>query len=133
MLRCFIVRVWLRIPSNNTLHHYFSIDKAYNRKVMKACGLDKLPDRRTFDRRFKIISLDIKQRINTMGMLFVKEGLIDPFIVSIDTLIESKRACMAQIKHEEECCSTLRNRYRCKMGILKKQGMGIWIQTAYSM
>ena len=51
MVRCFIVRVWIRIPSNNVLHQYFSIDMPYNRKVMKACGLDRLPDRRTFDRR----------------------------------------------------------------------------------
>ncbi len=91
MLRCFIVRVWLKIPSNNALHHYFSIDKAYNRRVMKACGLDKLPDRRTFDRRFKIISFDIKERIHAMGMLFVKEGFIDPFVVSVDSsLLKAK-------------------------------------------
>lgn len=87
MLRCFIVRVWLKIPSNNALHHYFSIDKAYNRKVMKACGLDKLPDRRTFDRRFKTISLDIKARINIMGALFVKEKLIDPYIAPVDSCL----------------------------------------------
>ncbi len=51
MVRCFIVRVWLRIPSNNVLHQYFSIDMPYNRRVMESCGLDRLPDRRTFDRR----------------------------------------------------------------------------------
>ncbi len=91
MLRCFIVRVWLKIPSDNALHDYFSIDKAYNRRVMKACGLDKLPARRTFDRRFKIISFDIKERIHAMGMLFVKEGLIDPFVVSVDSsLLKAK-------------------------------------------
>jgi hypothetical protein len=87
MLRCFIVRVWLKIPSNNALHDYFSIDKPYNRRVMKACGLDKLPDRRTFDRRFKTISLDIRARINIMGALFVKEKLIDPYIASVDSCL----------------------------------------------
>ena len=51
MVRCFIVRVWIRIPGNNALHEYFSMDMPYNRKVMKACGLDRLPDKRTFDRR----------------------------------------------------------------------------------
>ncbi|MGI0093658.1 MAG: hypothetical protein ACREA8_06100, partial [Nitrosotalea sp.] len=39
MLRCYVVRIWMRIPSNNCLHHYFSIDLSYNRKVMIACGL----------------------------------------------------------------------------------------------
>ena len=51
MMRCFIVRVWVRIPSNNVLHQYFSIDMPYNRRVMESCGLDRLPDKRTFDRR----------------------------------------------------------------------------------
>jgi len=87
MLRCFIVRVWLRIPSNSALHDYFSLDKAYNRKVMKACGLDRLPDRRTFDRRFKTVALDIKVRIDAMGALFVKERLIDPYIASVDSCL----------------------------------------------
>jgi len=91
MLRCFIVRVWLRIPSNNALHHYFSIDMPYNRKVMKACGLNRLPDRRTFDRRFRIISFDMKHMIDAMAMLLVKEGLVDPFIVSIDSSLLKAR------------------------------------------
>jgi len=91
MLRCFIVRIWLRIPSNNALHHYFSIDNAYNRRVMKACGLDRLPDRRTFDRRFRVISFDIKSRIDAMGMLFIKEGLVDASVVSVDSSLLKAR------------------------------------------
>ena len=89
MVRCFIVRVWIRIPSNNALHEYFSIDKLYNRKVMRICGLDRLPDRRTFDRRFKTISIDIRSRIDAMGMLFRKDGLVDP--ISVDSsLLKAK-------------------------------------------
>ncbi len=62
----------------------------YNRKVMKACGLDRLPDRRTFDRRFKTISIDIRSRIGAMGVLFIKYGLVDP-IVSVDSsLLKAK-------------------------------------------
>lgn len=91
MLRCFIVRVWLRIPSNNALYHYFSIDMAYNRKIMRACGLDRLPDRRTFDRRFKVISIDIKSGIDAMGTLFIKDGLVDPCVVSVDSSLLKAR------------------------------------------
>ena len=91
MVRCFIVRVWIRIPSTNALHEYFSIDMPYNRKVMRACGLDRLPDRRTFDRRFKTISIDIRSRIDAMGMLFIKDGLVDPSIISVDSsLLKAK-------------------------------------------
>ncbi len=83
MLRCYVVRIWSRIPSNNCLHHYFSIDTSYNRKVMKSCGLDTLPDRRTFDRRFKI--LPVGSMVHTMGKRFVVEKIVDASIVSVDS------------------------------------------------
>lgn len=60
---------------------------------MKACGLSVsyLPSRRTFDRRLKTFSTDIKERITTMGNLFVFEDLVKPYIVAIDsTLLKSK-------------------------------------------
>jgi hypothetical protein len=48
----------------------------YNRKVLlKACGLTSLPDRRTFDKRLSIISVDVKERIGVIAVLFVKEKL----------------------------------------------------------
>jgi hypothetical protein len=87
------VRIWFRLDSNRALHHYLSIDLPYNRKVMKACGLSKLPlpCRRTFDRRLKTISIDIKEKITTMGCLFVTEGIVKPYIMAIDsTLIKAK-------------------------------------------
>ncbi|MFZ0512994.1 MAG: hypothetical protein WAM14_15405, partial [Candidatus Nitrosopolaris sp.] len=63
----------------------------YNRRIMKACGLTSLPDRRTFDRRFSTISAGIKERIATMANLFVKEKLVDPYIIAIDsTLLRTK-------------------------------------------
>jgi hypothetical protein len=46
----------------------------YNRRIMKACGLTSLPD-----------------RIATMVSLFVKEKLVDPYIIAIDsTLLRAK-------------------------------------------
>ncbi len=64
----------------------------YNRKIAVACGLIKIPSRRTFDRRLKTISTDIKQRISTMGYLFVAiEGLVDLSITATDsTLLKQK-------------------------------------------
>jgi hypothetical protein len=82
----------LRLDSNRALHDFLAMDHyPYNRKVLKACGLTSLPDRRTFDRRLSTISVDIKERISTMGNLFVKERLVDPYIVAIDsTLLRAK-------------------------------------------
>ena len=63
---------------------------------MRACGLSTtesqfLPSRRTFDRRLKTASKDIKERIVTMGSLFVLEGIVKPYIMAIDsTLIKAR-------------------------------------------
>jgi hypothetical protein len=61
---------------------------------MKACGLTSayLPSRRTFDRRLKTIYTDIKERISTMGNLFVIERLVrPPHVAATDTaLLKSK-------------------------------------------
>jgi len=66
ILRCFIVRLWFKLDSNNALHEFLGMDYVYNKKIMKACGLSQIPDRRTFDRRLNTISTDIKERIATM-------------------------------------------------------------------
>ena len=66
------------------------MDCQYNHKLALACGLVSIPSRRTFDRRLKTISTDIKERISTMGHLFVTEGLVDLSITAIDsTLIKA--------------------------------------------
>jgi len=58
---------------------------------MKRCGLSRIPSRRTFDRRLVTISNDIKNRITTMGELFVRDKIIDPSVISADsTLIKAK-------------------------------------------
>ena len=54
---------------------------------MIACGLTSLPDRRTFDRRLSTISVDIKERIAAMAVLFVKEKFVDPYIVAVDSAL----------------------------------------------
>jgi hypothetical protein len=58
ILRCFVVRIWLRLDSNRALHGFLAMDYyPYNRKVLlKACGLTSLPYRRTFERRLSTIS-----------------------------------------------------------------------------
>jgi hypothetical protein len=67
------------------------MDLSYNRKVMKDCRLSRVPSRRTFDRRLAILSNDIKNRITTMGEVFVHEKIIDPCVLSTDsTLVKTK-------------------------------------------
>jgi hypothetical protein len=68
----FCSRIWLRLDSNRSLHDYLAMDYPYNRRVLMACGLTSLPDRRTFDRRLSTISVDIKERISGMGKSICK-------------------------------------------------------------
>ncbi len=96
ILRCFIVRIWFRIDSNNALHIFLSMDCLYNSKLALACGLVSIPSKRTFDRRLKTISTDIKQRISTRGYLFVTEDITDPSITAIEITLLKQRVlyCM---------------------------------------
>ena len=83
ILRCFVVRIWFRLDSNRALHEYLAMDLSYNKKIMRGCGLSRIPSRRTFDRRLAMISNDIKNRITTIGELFVRNKIIiDPSILS---------------------------------------------------
>jgi hypothetical protein len=91
ILRCFIVRLWFRMDSNNALHEFLGMDYPYNKKIMKACGLTEIPDRRTFDRRLKTLSTDIKERIATMTSLLVNGKIINPYIVAIDSTLLKAR------------------------------------------
>ena len=80
----FVVRMWLRLDSSRALHGCLDIDHyPYDGKIMKACRLTSPPDRRTFDRRLANMSSDIKERISTIGNIFVKEEFVDPYIVSV--------------------------------------------------
>ncbi len=88
----FYCRIWFRIDSNNALHIFLNMDCLYNRKLAVACGLIKIPSRRTFDRRLKTISTDVKERISTMGYLFVAiEGLVDLSITATDSTLLKQR------------------------------------------
>lgn len=100
MLYC---TVWFRIDSNNALHIFLKLDCLYNHKLALACGLITIPSsRRTFDRRLKAISTDIKERISTMGYLFVAERLVvEPSITAIDsTLMKAKGSVLHGINHQ---------------------------------
>ncbi len=67
------------------------MDCQYNTKLAVACGLVTIPSRRTFDRRLKTISTDIKERISTIGYLFVTERLANYSITVVDsTLMKTK-------------------------------------------
>jgi len=81
MVQLYIIKSWMRIPSNNTFHYFLSI-KCNNDKLLKVCRLTQIPDRRTIDRRFQ--NLPITQMISNMGNLFVSEGTVERNSASLD-------------------------------------------------
>jgi len=82
MIQLFIIKSWMRFPSSNTFH-YFLFIKNNNDKLLQVCKLNKIPDRRTIDRRFQVLPID--KIINTMGNLFLSEKLVDNLSVAIDS------------------------------------------------
>ena len=89
ILRCYVVRIWMRIPSINALHYFLSVNTRHNQKIRSACGLHSLPDRRTFDRRFKV--LPVQNIICIMGQKFLKEELVERDTAVDSAILECKK------------------------------------------
>ena len=82
MVQLFIIKSWMRFPSNNTFHYFLFIKKS-NDKLLQVCKLNKIPDRRTIDRRFQVIP--IGKIIGTMGNIFLSEKLVNNLSASVDS------------------------------------------------
>ena len=76
ILRCFIVKVMVPTGFQRCIVYFLIMDYRYNHKLVLVCGLLSIPCRRTFDMRLNTISTDLKERISTMGYLFVTEGMV---------------------------------------------------------
>jgi hypothetical protein len=62
---------------NNALHEFLAMEYPYNNPVSGTCGLTTISYRRTFDRRLKTISTDLKEGIAAMANHFIHEGMLD--------------------------------------------------------
>lgn len=82
MIQLLIIKTWMRIPSNNTLYYFLSLETANREKILSVCRLNQIPDRRTFDRRFKI--LPVREIIANMGNVFLSE-IVDYTTASLDS------------------------------------------------
>jgi len=82
MVQLFIIKSWMRFPSNNTFHYFLFIKKS-NDNLLQVCKLNKIPDRRTIDRRFQVLPID--KIIGTMGNIFLSEKLVNNSSASVDS------------------------------------------------
>jgi hypothetical protein len=85
ILKYFVIMVWLKLESHRGLYSKLSSRTTEAEKLKEACGLQMLPSRRTFDRRFTSLASDLKQRISAMAKLLCEQGIVDPSIVSTDS------------------------------------------------
>jgi len=99
MLKCYVVMAAKRCFSHRALHSFLKGNEPYAQAVRAAIGLDRIPDRRTFDRRFKgfgeILTLCIAQAAQT----FLKEVLIEIKTVAIDSTLF---AAKGRIWHQKD-------------------------------
>ena len=121
----YIIKSWMRISSNNTLHYFLSI-KCTNDKLLKVFRLNQIPDRRTIDRRFQ--NPPTSQIVGTMGNLFISEKLVDDTSVSVDS---SMLKADGPVWHKSDMKN---NRLLiagidtdAKWGFSKSKGLGIWV------
>ncbi len=99
MVQLFIIKSWMRIPSNNTFHYFLST-KGTDDKLFKVCRLTQIPNRRTIDRRFQV--LPIGDIVGTMESQFISDKLVDDVSASVDSsMLKATGSSMAQIRHEE--------------------------------
>lgn len=76
MLKCFVVMAAKRLFSHRSLHTFLIRDDDYSKAVRKAIALDKVPNRRTFDRRFKRFGSSLSCLITHIARVLVRKGLI---------------------------------------------------------
>ena len=83
IIQLFIIKSWMRIPSNNPhcCTVFFELNQP-NNKLLKVCKIHQIPNRRTIDKRFQC--LPISEIIGAIGNLFVSEKLVDDISASVD-------------------------------------------------
>ena len=131
MVQLYIIKSWMRIPSNNTLH-YFLFIKSGNDKLLKACRLQQIPDRRTIDRRFQV--LPISTIINNMENLFVSERLVDATSASVDsTMLKAKGPVWHKSDMKKNRLPITGIDTDAKWGLFQIKGLDMGIQTAHEL
>lgn len=125
MIQLFIIKSWMRFPSNSTFH-YFLFIKKNNDKLLQVCKLNKIPDRRTIDRRFK--DLPISQIISTMGNLFLSEVLVDRESTSVDsTMLKATGPVWHKSDIKKNRLPIAGIDTDAKWGFSNSKGMGVWV------
>ena len=100
MLCCYVVMLWKRRGSVRSLHWFLSQDLDDSIEIRKACGIDKVPDRRTFDRRFK--ALPLEDVVAAIGRCFITYKFIDAAVVAIDSMIMKAWRYLVHHKKDKE-------------------------------
>jgi hypothetical protein len=81
LIRCYLLMLLVpRLRHHATLQRFL----AGHRRVGRLLGLNQVPHRTTFSRRFKGLALPLRRRIWAMGLGFVQAGVVELHILLAD-------------------------------------------------
>jgi hypothetical protein len=80
MFKVYLVSLMKKLWERRSLWRYLQA----NPRVQAACGLPKLPDRRTLDRRLTEIASEAEAQIRTLGLILVVELVSDGQVAASD-------------------------------------------------
>ncbi len=81
LIRCYLMMLLFpHLRCHASLHRYLS----GHPEVCRLVGLERLPHRTTFSRRFKSLGTPLRRRIWAMGCTFILAGLVELHIVMAD-------------------------------------------------
>jgi hypothetical protein len=80
MFKVYVVSIVKKLRARRSVWRYLST----HQQVAACCGLVRIPDRRTLDRRLKEIAPEVEQQIRSLGLVLSVEGVTDGSIAASD-------------------------------------------------
>lgn len=119
MFKVYVVSLMKKLWERRSLWRYLQA----NPLIQEACGLPKLPDRRTLDRRLNEIASQAEEQIRTLGLMLIVEMVSDGQVAASDGSAFATAGPVWHKKDKEE-------------GIVPKGLHGLdreadWIQSSY--
>jgi hypothetical protein len=80
MFKVYVVSIVKKLSARRSLWRYL----ASHQEIAACCGLVRVPDRRTLDRRLEGIAVQAEQQIRSLGLLLSIEGVTDGSVAASD-------------------------------------------------
>lgn len=85
MIKCFLIQLIKRLDSVRALWEFFKTKGKEALYYLELCGLESIPDRRTFDRRLTTLTKHIREYIQAIGRLIIEKKLTNAKKLAADS------------------------------------------------